>query len=47
MSSTEYYAQVGREARQKALEMLRTFTVEERVGNLLELMEDEQFELSC
>ena len=41
------YAQVCREARQIALEMLRTFSVEERVGNLLELMEDEQFELSC
>ena len=41
------YAQVGTEARQKALEMLRTFSIEERVGNLLELMEDEQFELCC
>ena len=41
------YAPLDSEARQQGFDLLQAFTVEERVGSTLKLMDDSDFELSC
>ena len=41
------YAPLDSEARQQGFDLLQAFTVDERVGSTLKLMDDSDFELSC